>query len=80
MSAKERVAEQQHNAEYEHLYCKETEHRGRNGENSSFTDVARDLGELDARELNLLSRQLCSVFSDLAEELTHSAIDLWCAR
>ena len=80
MPAKERVAEKQHDAEYEHLYCKEAEHRGRDGEHSPFTDVARDLRELDARQLNLLSRQLCSVFSDLAEELTHTAIYLWRAR
>jgi hypothetical protein len=80
MSVKQRVAEQQHDCEYEHLYCEEAEHCGGDGEHSPFTDIARDLRELDARQLNLLSRQLCSVFSDLAEELTHSAIDLWCAR
>jgi len=80
MPAKERVAEEQHDAEYKHLYCKKAEHRGCNCEHSPFTDVTRDLRELDTRQLNLLSRQLCSVFSNFAEELTHSAIDLWCAR
>jgi len=80
MSAKERVAEEQHECEYEHLYCEKAEHRGRDGEHGPFTDIARDLGELDARELNLLSRQLCSVLCDLAEELTDTAIYLWGAR
>jgi hypothetical protein len=74
--AKKRVTEQQHDSEHEHLYRKKAEHRGRDGEHGPSADVARDLRELDARQLNLLSRQLCSVFSDLAEELTHSAIDL----
>ena len=80
MTAKKCVTEEQHNAEHEHLYCKKAEHRGGDGEHSAFTDIARDLRELDARQLNFLSRQLRSVFSDFTEELTHSAIDLWCSR
>jgi hypothetical protein len=80
MSAKERVAEQKHECEYEHLYSEKAEHRGRDCQHGPFSDIARDLRELDARQLNFLSCQLCSVFSDLAEELTHSAIDLRCAR
>jgi hypothetical protein len=80
MPAKERIAEEKSDSEYEHLHCEQREHCGGNREARAFADVSRDLSKLDAREMNFFPRQMCSVFSNLAEELPNSAIRLWCAR
>jgi hypothetical protein len=76
---KKRIAEQKSDAEHEHLHGQQSEHRGRDREPGALSDIARDLGKLDAREVDFLPRQMRSVFRDLAEELPDSAICWRCA-
>jgi hypothetical protein len=78
--AKKRITEEEHDGEHEHLYGQQSDHCGRDGEHGAFADIARDLRELYARQVNLLARQLCSILRHLAEELSHSAICLRCAH
>jgi hypothetical protein len=79
MPAKQGITEQQNYPEDEHLRCQEDKHSGRHGEAGAFSDIARDLRELDAREVNFLPRQVRPVFRHFAEELPDSATRLGCA-
>ena len=56
MSAKERISHQQRETEDEHLHGQQTKRRRSDGEDRTLANVAGDLRELDARELNLLPR------------------------
>jgi len=80
MPAEKRVTHQQNYPEDEHLGCQEAKHSGRHGEAGPFADIARDLRELDAREVNFLPRQVRTVLRHVAEELPDSATRLGCAR
>jgi hypothetical protein len=74
--AKKRVTEQQNYPEDEHLRGKKSKHSGRNREAGTLADIAGDLRELDAGEVNLLPGELRSIFRHVAEELADSAIRL----
>jgi hypothetical protein len=80
VSAEKGVTEKQNYPEDEHLGRQEAKHSSRHGEAGAFADIARDLGELDAREVNFLSRQVRSVLRHVAEELSDSATRFGCAR
>jgi hypothetical protein len=80
MPVKERISEQQSEAEHEHLHGQQPQHRRRDRKASALSDIARNLGKLDAREMDFLPRQMRSVFRHFAEELPDSAICLWRAR
>jgi hypothetical protein len=80
MSAEMGVTEQQNDPEDEHLGRQEAKHSSRHGEAGAFADIARDLRELYAREVNFLPRQVRSVLRHVAEELPDSATRLGCAR
>jgi hypothetical protein len=80
MSAEKSVTEQQDYPEDEHLGRQEAKHSGRHGEAGTFADIARDLRELYAREVNFLPRQVRSVLRYVAEELPDSATRLGCPR
>ena len=76
MPMKKRIAEQKSEAEHEHLNGQQSQHRGCDHKASALSDIARDLGKLDAREVDFLPRQMRSVFRYLAEELADSTICL----
>jgi hypothetical protein len=64
---KEGVTKQENDPENEHLDGQESEHSSRDRKARPFADVARDLRELDAREMNLLPRQMRAIFRHVAE-------------
>jgi hypothetical protein len=74
MPAKECVAQQQHDAEHQHLRGEQTDHRRRDREPGSFANVARDLCELDSRELHFQAREMNSVLGYIAEQLRYSTV------
>jgi hypothetical protein len=78
IAAKECVAQKKNYSEYEHLYRQEPEHSSRDCEARPLADVARDLRELNARQVNLLPREVRAVFRHIAEELPDSAIGPGC--
>ena len=80
MPAKKCIAQQQDYSKYQHLGREDAQHSGRDCEAGALTGIARDLRELDACEVNFLSRQVRSVFRHIAEELPDSAIGPGCAR
>jgi hypothetical protein len=78
--AKEGVTQQEDYSENEHLHGQEPEHSSRDCKARPLADVARDLRELDAREMNLLPRQMRAIFRHIAKELPDSAIGSGCAQ
>jgi hypothetical protein len=79
-SVEERISHEQHYSEHQHLNRQEAKHAGGYGEARPFADIARDLRELDASEVNLLPRQMRSIFRHFAQELPNSATGLGCAE
>ena len=80
MPMEERVSEQKSEAEHEHLHSQQSQHCCRDRQTGAFSDIARNLGKLDAREVDLFPRQMRSVFRHRAEKLPNSAICLWRVR
>jgi hypothetical protein len=80
MSAEKGVTEKQNYPEDEHLRRQEAKHSRRHGEAGAFADIARDLRELDTREVNFLPRQVRPVLRHFAEQLPDSATRPGCAR
>ena len=62
MPAKECVTKQQHDSKNQHLRRQQAKHSGCNGEAGAFADIACNLGELDARQLNFLAREMTFEF------------------